>query len=685
MKHKMTALSLFTSAFLLVGGTAQADPSNIDTGASILTQLTDYQAPYDSLYPAISKDGSTVVFVSDADLTGEGTNLDSLHNVFVMNADGSNLRQLTFATLDPTHLNTISYKTKQPQLSADGSVVVFASTNNLTGNNPPEAVDPYYSVDIRGMVSFKPRYQIFIMNTDGTGLRQLTNGTGGDSIYPDISNAGDVITFQSNQDLIGKNVDQNDEIYVIKADGSRLSQITAGVDLVGRSHDSRDPNISGDGSTVAFDSYIDLIPGMNDDLSDEIFVFDLAGFWRDDASTDDYVDYTVQITNTDIDHPYHVRAENAFEPTLSYDGTWVAFAACINPDGDGILDPNRTVLGKNPFLPDVLYIAKRDGTEMTQLTFSDDGDAYADDPDWTNNDDDIQRPQISDDGRRIVFASRSRVDIVNPEGNFEIAMIDLDAPNGPDDRPVVEQITYNSHLNGPYVLQLSTGNTDGYKLRLSTTGNANKTVFRAEADFTSGNPDENNEVFMVEPKYLREEAYTDPSKIPVEETPTEETTEEESTEEGSTEEESTEEESAEETPVEETTDEESAEEEIIDEETPVKETAMEESPLEETPVEDTLADEAAEDETPAENIAEETTPAVQANPVPVSIPTLDTAEEEGSSTDVITTADDNSTAGGTDNGINNVADGETGGAAAFGFTEALLALLCMGGLKRRRR
>lgn len=531
MKHKSTtiAFSLLASALLLANGTTQAALSSIATETSTISQLTDYAAtpelPHDARDPNISSDGSKVVFISTADLTGQGTNPDNLETLFVMNADGTGLRQLTFVTINTTYPSdyNINYFIRKPQLSADGSVVVFSSTNNLLFSedgsplNPPGEITETYpdTPDLTYMTSFN---QIFVMNADGTGLKQLTNGQG-NSISPAISHAGDIVVFQSNADLIGENSDGNQEIYVIKTDGSRLSQITAGTGT--KRHDSRDPDISGDGSTVAFDSYIDLIPPLNKDLSDEIFVFNLAGFWRDGATTADHSNYTVQITNSDIAHPDHSIEENAFEATLSYDGTWVAFAACINPDGEGVYKEDRTILGTNPYLPDVLYIAKRDGTELKQLTFSDDPTAYTDeDSIWTQNDDDIQRPQISDDGRRIVFASRSRVDIVNDDNHFEIAMIDLDAPEGPDGRPDVEQLTFNTLHTGPYVLQLSFENTDGRKFDPKMSGNAGKILFRADSDFTGGNPDHNKEIFMIEPNYIKSEEWTVNLNTATDDTPT---------------------------------------------------------------------------------------------------------------------------------------------------------------------
>ena len=513
MKRNTTTTIINLLAFSLLSSSAQAIVTSTSTATSTISQLTDFassnQMDFDSRDPDISKDGSKAVFISTADLI-PGGNPDNIANLYLMNSDGTDLRQLTSATLDSTHLTNIPYYTSAPRLSADGSVVVFASTNNLTGENAPILLnDPNFP----GSSYYIPNYQIFIINSDGTGLKQLTKGYDGDAKFPRISADGSIIAFQSTQDLVGSNSDGTEEIYVIKADGTDLTQITKGDPKPEnganvRSDASRNVSISGDGTTVAFDSFADLIPPQNDDFSDEIFVFDLAGYWQDGATTADLPSYTIQVTDTDIDAEFHLRAEDSFEPSLSFDGKTIAFSACINPKGEGIGDPNRTILGDNPYLPDVIFYAEVDAPnrtsgEIVQLTFSDNPEAYADDPNWNNIDDDAHWPEISDDGRRIVFGTRSRVDIINDGNEYEIAMIDLDAPLGPDGAPVVEQLTYNTSTTGPYVLQLTFDGTDGARLRPSISANASKIVMRADSNFTTGNPDGNSEIFMIEPNYIR--------------------------------------------------------------------------------------------------------------------------------------------------------------------------------------
>ncbi len=503
MSHKTSSSIACLVALGLLANPAQALVTSATTPTSIIKQLTDHVSPTTiqrgSTDPSISQDGSTIVFTSNADLV-TGLNPNHLDNIFIMNSDGSGLRQLTAATIPTTPVASTSYYTTSTpaRVSADGKVVVFASYFDLTGNNPPEYIaDPDYP----DYAYYLPNYQLFIMNSDGTNLRQLTRGTGGHAIKPRISDNGRIIAFESTQDLIaGQNSDHTKEIFVINADGSGLTQITnGGTYPTGRNirgDESRNVSISGDGTTIAFDSFNDLLPPKNDDWSNEIFVFDLAQYRQRGATFNTLTNYTVQVTDTDVDAPFHIRAEDSFEPSLSYDGSVVAFSACINPGGEGILNPTRTTLGDNPFLPDVIFMANRDGSGLRQLTFSDDPNAYAPGSGWGNIDDDAHWPEISADGTKIVFGTRSRADLAPGSKKYEIAMINLNAPLDRNGRPVVEQLTSQVR---PAVTQLTFGGTDGSRLRPSISADASRISLGTTSNLTGGNADLNSEIFLIEP------------------------------------------------------------------------------------------------------------------------------------------------------------------------------------------
>ena len=118
---------------------------------AVVTQLTHINAS--SHYPSISGDGSKIAFQSF---------LDDGYEIFVINSDGSGLKQLTSDGGD------------SPSISGDGSKIAFFSF--VDGDT-----------------------EIFVINSDGTGLTQLTNNTVKDAI-PSISRDGTKIAYSSNVD-----------------------------------------------------------------------------------------------------------------------------------------------------------------------------------------------------------------------------------------------------------------------------------------------------------------------------------------------------------------------------------------------------------------------------------------------------------------------------------------------------
>ncbi|KAF0190957.1 MAG: hypothetical protein FD165_2196 [Gammaproteobacteria bacterium] len=412
-----------------------------------------------AFYPSVSADGSTTAFSSDADLVA-GQNPLAIHSIFVMNSDGTGMRQLTHAT---------SGDARYPKLSADGSVVVFESSSDLTGENPPEAINvDTYTTDtppqLTVTTTYSPQPQIFVMNTDGTGLKQLTHGVGYYALKPDISGDGSVIVFESNRDPLGENTDNTKELFAIRADGTGLKQLTVGSPIPQgagyyiRDDASRNAVISADGTTVAFDSFQDLTPPLNDDRSDEIFVFDLAGYLTAGGNRADYV---VQVTDTDIVAPGHISQEESFQASISADGTRIAFSACINPWGD----PANGIPGTNPALADAIFVVKRDGSGLTQLTFGDD------------KNDDAQWPSISADGSVVIFSSESlAADGVDTGGYQQIFAIRSDGTG-------LTQLTYADQERN-YI-----------KSKVSADGAT--AFFYTAADLTGSNSDNTAEIFSA--------------------------------------------------------------------------------------------------------------------------------------------------------------------------------------------
>jgi uncharacterized repeat protein (TIGR01451 family) len=133
------------------------------------------------------------------------TYVDSNWEISIANGDFSNPTRLTY---------NVDYYDIQPRLNRGCTRIVFSAER------------PDYSWDI------------FSMNTDGTGRTMLTSNNT-DDVYPAWSPDGTRIAFQSYRD-------GNPEVYVMNADGSGQTNLTWSSDYDGM------PTWSPDGSRIAF-------------------------------------------------------------------------------------------------------------------------------------------------------------------------------------------------------------------------------------------------------------------------------------------------------------------------------------------------------------------------------------------------------------------------------------------------
>jgi len=169
-------------------------------------QLTSPPATYygsSDQYPSWSPDGSQIVFHSH-----RGTSYgNQVMEVWVVNADGTGLTQLTFAVGSD----------KYPDWSPTGSKITFVSTRD-------------------GGVYQRPG--VYTMNTNGSGVTLIAGGT-----CPAWSPDGSKIAFHWNN--LG---DSNIEIYVVDSDGSNQIRLT------NHSAGDYEPSWSPDGSKIVFHS-----------------------------------------------------------------------------------------------------------------------------------------------------------------------------------------------------------------------------------------------------------------------------------------------------------------------------------------------------------------------------------------------------------------------------------------------
>ncbi len=262
------------------------------------------------------------------------------HDIFVMDADGSNQTRLT---------TSLAYD-DQPKWSPDGSKIVFMSgrdgnleiysmnadgsvQTNLT-NNPAADGFPAWSPDgtriafVSGNLGNPSSFEIFVMNANGTNRTQLTNDLLVDAM-PAWSPDSAKIVFMSGSTSV---FDPNSfEIFVINADGSNRTRLTTNTVADGQ------PSYSPNGSKILFASGDAMNPG-----GVEIFVMNSDGSNR------------TRLTNNAVTDGF---------PAWSSDGSKIVFAS-------GNVADETTV---------DLFVMNADGSNRTRLTNNSVLDWF---PDW---------------------------------------------------------------------------------------------------------------------------------------------------------------------------------------------------------------------------------------------------------------------------------------------------------------
>ena len=157
--------------------------------------------------------------------------------IYVMDADGSNQTPLTAG---------LGQKNTSPTWSPDGARIAFESTRDRN-------------------------FEIYVMNADGSGLTNLTNNPARHDFRPSWSPDGAKIAFASISDFHGFDPPYLWEIYVMNADGSKVTRLT------NNPEGDLSTGWSPDGSRIAFESRRDgnyEIYVMNADGSNQVNLTD---------------------------------------------------------------------------------------------------------------------------------------------------------------------------------------------------------------------------------------------------------------------------------------------------------------------------------------------------------------------------------------------------------------------------
>jgi Tol biopolymer transport system component/TolB-like protein/DNA-binding SARP family transcriptional activator len=197
----------------------------MNTDGTGLRNLTNDAAP--ELAPVWSPDGTQIAYISDGRLC-------------LMNADGSNRRRLTdgpdnYPSWSPDGTRIAFSRGKRTAdihvIHIDGSGLV-----NLTRDDRAFNIEPAWSPD-GSRIAFERGGDLYVMSEDGSDARLLTS----DGSAPAWSPDGEKIAFHSRRT-------GNYEVFVMNADGSDVTRLTDDPAL------DTHPAWSPDGTRIAFGS-----------------------------------------------------------------------------------------------------------------------------------------------------------------------------------------------------------------------------------------------------------------------------------------------------------------------------------------------------------------------------------------------------------------------------------------------
>ncbi|MFN2399004.1 MAG: hypothetical protein ABR543_10265 [Gemmatimonadaceae bacterium] len=214
----------------------------INSNGTGATRLTNHAAA--DLDPAWSPDGGKIAF---------GSNRDGNREIYVMNANGSSLVRLTNVTAadygptwshDGARIAFVSERDGNAEIyvmNADGTNPVRLTTNTAYDADPAWSPDGS-RIAFRSLRDGNP--EIYVMNADGSGVAaRLTNNVVNDA-QPAWSPDRTKIAFSRGDPCCSINF-----IFVMNSDGSGLTQLTRSFS------DDTDPTWSPDGRKIAFAAY----------------------------------------------------------------------------------------------------------------------------------------------------------------------------------------------------------------------------------------------------------------------------------------------------------------------------------------------------------------------------------------------------------------------------------------------
>jgi uncharacterized repeat protein (TIGR01451 family) len=266
-------------------------------------------------------------------------------------------------TLASTSADGVKADGGSPSLSADGSRVAFRSGSTILDPTDTNLVVDIY---VKSLVTG----DIILASISGSGVKANR-----DSADPSLSADGTAVAFETSATNLdpGDTDSDIDDVYVKNLVTGSLTLASTSDSGVKSDSFTLDPSLSSDGARVAFYSHAGVLDPADSDYNADIYVKDVV---------------TGNITLASIS-PSGVKANsNAFYPSLSADGTLVAFNTSATN-----LDPGDT----DQSIDDV-YVKNLVTGDLTLASTSDNG---------VKGNSHSYNPSLSSDGTRVAFHSHA--------------------------------------------------------------------------------------------------------------------------------------------------------------------------------------------------------------------------------------------------------------------------------------
>jgi Tol biopolymer transport system component len=326
--------------------------------------------------PAISADGCLVAFSSTASNLVEGDQ-NGTEDVFVRNRCAGSTERVSLASGG----GEANGSSGNPDLSSDGRYVTFQSnaTNIVDG-------DTNGDTDIF----------VFDRETRTSQRASVADVTGeeanGDSVLPAISGDGGTVAFESMATNLTAKANTLRQVFVHTLQSGLTTQVSVNLNGDPGNGSSFAPDLSFDGSLVAFKSEAsDLVDGDTNGVAD-VFVRDLAAASTERVSVDNFGNQAQSLSA---------------HPSISGDGRYVAF-----PSDDDFFDPQDNNKQRDVFVYDRLG---EPGHRIARVSVEARGLADAGVPEAP--------PSVSENGKWIAFTSASSMFLpfgVDGNGTFDV-------------------------------------------------------------------------------------------------------------------------------------------------------------------------------------------------------------------------------------------------------------------------